>query len=308
MRLFGSDRISGFIARLGLDEDTPISAGILSGSIEGAQKRIEGQNFNRRKDVLTYDDVMNQQRTVIYDQRAQVLNGEDLSGTIRAMVEESIRENAAMYLSGETPAEWNLSALRGKYYGLLTDDESFQYSEEELATLQPEDITGSLCQKALALYEEKEALFGNDAFREVERVILLRNVDRHWMEHIDAMDELKGYVGLNSYAQRSPISEYRLQGADMFDEMVAAIREDTVRMILSVKPQPSPMQRVEVAKVTSAGHGGASGGVKPAPQRPQPVRTEKKVGRNDPCPCGSGKKYKNCCGANANAYKPGEDK
>ena len=312
MRLFGSERIGAMVARLGLDEDTPISAGLLSSSIESAQKKIEDQNFTRRKNVLTYDDVMNQQRKVIYDQRADVLSGANLKDTVRRMVAESIEENAATFLTGETCAEWNLDGLRSKYFGIITDEESLRYTGEELASLTASDVTATLTERAMTIYDEKEALFGEEAFREVERVVLLRNVDRHWMDHIDAMDELKGYVGLNSYAQRNPVSEYRIQGADMFDEMVAAIREDTTRMILTVVPKAQPMQRVEVAKPIAAGFAGAS---RPAGGQPAPVkkpgttvvRTDKKVGRNDPCPCGSGKKYKVCCGKNPNLYTPGEN-
>ena len=310
MRLFGSERIAATVARLGLDEDTPISAGLLSGAIERAQKHIEDDNFERRKNVLTYDDVMNQQRKVIYEERNRVLQGESMKDTIQKMVAESIAENAALYLSGEHSGQWNLDALRAKYYGYLTDDTSLTYTEEELHHLHAEDIIRTLTDTAMERYAEREAMFGEEIFREVERVILLRNVDRYWMDHLDAMEELKGYVGLNSYAQRNPISEYRIQGAELFDQMVASIRDDTTRMILSVRPQQQPIKRVEVAKPLTAGFaGGPRPAGKPAPvQKPSQtvVRQGRKIGPNEPCPCGSGKKYKKCCGANPNVYHPGQ--
>ncbi len=287
MRLFGADRIANLVARLGLDENTPINAGILSGSIESAQGRIEAQNFGRRKSVLEYDDVMNQQRTLIYKQRRDVLDGEDLSGTLTGMITDSIAAAVASATAGEEP---RLDELRRKYLGWLTTPESFTAGDET-----PEEITETLTERALALYREKETLFGADRLREIERVILLRNVDSRWMEHIDAMDELKGLVGLNSYAQRSPIAEYRLIGADMFDDMIEEIREGTVRTLLTAVPAAQPMQRVQLAKPTVA----SLAGQKPTPARraaPTPARAEKRIDRNAPCPCGSGKKYKNCCG------------
>ena len=309
MRLFGnSERMMAITARMGIDETTPISAGLLSGSIEMAQKRIESNNFTRRKDVLTYDDVMNQQRKIIYDQRAEVLDGANLSERIRGMLADSIRENGGRFLTGETPALWNLDGLRAEYMGLLTDEDSFRYTEEELAALSPEDVISTLHDRAMELYAEQEERFGAEVFREVERVVLLRSVDRHWMDHIDAMDELKEYVGLNSYAQRNPISEYRLEGANMFDEMVASIRDDTVRGILLARPSAQPIRRAEVARPTRTGFAGSNRPSGSTPVRKPGatvVRDTRKVGRNEPCPCGSGKKYKQCCGANPNVYTPG---
>ncbi len=286
MRLFGADRISGLVARLGLDEDTPIHAGILSGSIGNAQGRIETQNFERRKSVLEYDDVMNQQRALIYAQRRDVLDGADLSDTLTRMIDESIAANVAKATMGE---ESRLDELRQKYLGWLTTPESFTQGNET-----PEQITEQLTARAHELYAEKATLFGEDRLREIERIILLRNVDSRWMEHIDAMDELKGLVGLNSYAQRSPIAEYRLTGADMFDDMIEEIREGTVRTLLTAVPAAQPMQRVQLARPTAAALAGQRGAAKRT--APSPVRAEKKIDRNAPCPCGSGKKYKNCCG------------
>ena len=299
MRLFGSDRLLGMVEKLGLDDETPIDAKLLSGSIESAQKRIEDQNFKRRKYVLSYDDVMNQQRNLIYAQRHSVLDGEDISVTIRNMIVSTITDTVNANTAGETAAEWDLAAIRTEYLGLLTTPADFDYSEEELRHLKKEDVIELLCQRALERYEEKEELFGTDTYREIERAVLLQNVDRNWMEHIDAMDDLKGSVGMQSYAQRDPLNVYRMEGADMFDAMVADIRSRTVRMVLSVSPKAEPIRRVQVANPLEEGF---EGGAKQSTKRVTigAKRTEK-VGRNDPCPCGSGKKYKKCCGANEGA-------
>ena len=296
MRLFGSDRLIGMVEKLGLDDETPIDAKLLSNSIESAQKRIEDQNFKRRKYVLSYDDVMNQQRNVIYKQRQDVLNGEDISVTIRNMIVSTITDAVHANTAGETAAEWNLETLRTEYLGLLTLPDDFQYSEDELRHLKKEDIIELLCQRANDRYEEKEELFGADTYREIERAVLLQNVDRNWMEHIDAMDDLKGNVGLQSYAQRDPLNVYRMEGADMFDAMVADIRDRTVRMVLSVSPKAEPIRRVQVANPLTEGFEG--GPKQSAKKVPVGAKKGEKVGRNDPCPCGSGKKYKKCCGAN----------
>ncbi len=292
MRLFGSERIAGLIERLGLPEDQPIEARILSNTIEGAQKQLEGNNFERRKTVLEYDDVMNQQRTVIYKQRQDVLDGADLRNEITSMINGSIDSAAAQYLSGETPAQWDIKELKNKFFGLLCGPNDFEYSESELASLKPEDITDVLRERAMKLYASKEEMFG-DRMREIERVLLLKNVDTKWMDHLDAMDDFKDSVQLNAYAQRKPINEFRITGADMFDEMIASIRDDTTRMVLSVMPREREIKRMEVAHVTGEGFSG--GPVEK--QKPKVLKKSEKVGRNDPCPCGSGKKYKKCCGA-----------
>ncbi len=294
MRLFGSERILNVVERLGLDDDTPISAGILSNSIESAQKQLEGNNFARRKNVLNYDDVMNQQRTVIYKQRREVLDGADLKDKILHMIRETVDSAVRSSCVGETPAEWHFDDLRNHFYGCLCTPEDFRYSEEELKHLTVDSLSEELTERALKIYASKEELFTPEQMREIERVILLRNVDAKWMEHLDAMDDLKDSIGLNAYAQRNPITEYRIIGSDMFDEMSAEIREDTVRALLSVVPRQKEIKRVEVAKVTNEGFVGA------APEKKKPVVLKKaeRVGRNDPCPCGSGKKYKKCCGAN----------
>ena len=295
MRLFGSDRILGMVDRLGLEDDQPIDVKIISNSIESAQKRLEAQNFARRKNVLTYDDVMNQQRTTIYKQRGDVLDGRDLKDTIRSMISGMISNTVDNCLQGETPSEWNFDELRNYFFGTLCDKNDFKYTEEELNNITPDDIKTALEEKADKVYEEKEKLFGIEQMREVERVILLRNVDRRWMDHIDFMDDLKGSVGLHAYAQRDPLREYQIQGGEMFDDMIYSIREDTARAVLSVMPRPQEIKREAVAKVTNAGFAGS--GEKTVKK---PIKKDVKVGRNDPCPCGSGKKYKKCCGLNEN--------
>ena len=284
MRLFGSEKMIGIVNALGLPEDAPIDAKILSNTIESAQKRIEDQNFKRRKYVLSYDDVMNQQRNIIYSQRNSVLNGDDISGTITKMIESTIIENVSAYLNGDDHTLWDFVGLREAYKGLLTTPEDFEYSEKELKKVKPDDIANLLYDRAIEIYKGKEELFGAEKFREIERAILLQNVDYNWMEHIDAMDDLKDTIRLQAYAQRDPINEYRLQGADMFDAMIADIRDRTVRMVLSVVPNVSEVKRVQVANPISEGFEGDN------TKKPKKItiakKAEESVGRNDLCPCG----------------------
>ena len=305
MRLFGSERVLGMVDKLGLEEDQPIDAGILSNAIESAQKRLEDSNFQRRKTVLEYDDVMNQQRNIIYDQRRSVLDGADLRDTVRGMINETVETTVDSHTVSDNPEEWNIDAIRTYFFGLLCREDDFKYSEDELKSLTREDIKKILHERAEALYASKEEAFG-EQMREIERVVILRAVDQNWMNHIDAMDDLRGSVGLQAYAQRSPINEYRFTGADMFDDMIAQIREETTRMILAVAPRKEQdIKRVEVARPLTAGFSGAPGARPPQAVGSAPkagivsptARTGPKVGRNDPCPCGSGKKYKKCCGA-----------
>ena len=298
MRLFGNnERIITLIDRMGLDDDTPIEAGILSNTIENAQKRIEDNNFKRRKYVLSYDDVMNQQRTIIYGQRQSVLDDSDLSDTMMNMIRGNIKAAVASHTSEGPATEWDFAGLRADLMGYLCTEEDFTYSEEELKSLTSEDVTDMLISRAEDRIREREELFTPERFREVERAILLRNVDTAWMDHIDAMDDLKGNIGLQAYAHRDPVTEYRMVGADMFDAMVAEIRDKTVRALLTVVPKPQQeVVRVQVAKPLTEGfEGGPKQGAKKVVLTP---KRSTKVGRNDPCPCGSGKKYKNCCGAN----------
>ncbi len=297
MRLFGSERLMGITEKLGLGDDIPIDARILSGSIEKAQRKIESMNFARRKNVLTYDDVMNQQRSVIYKQRSDVLCSDNIRETIENMILSSVKEQAEFCFGVPEKDHWKFDEFRNHYMGILTDDKDFKYTEDELAQLDKNALAEELCEKALAIYRDKDVLFNNiegmrpDAMREIEKVILLENVDKKWMEHLDNMEELKEYIGLNSYAQRDPVAMYRIQGADLFDTMIDDIKEDTVRKILSVVPKIQKVERVQVATPLVEGFGDGKS-VKRAPAK------STKVGRNDPCPCGSGQKYKKCCGRN----------
>ncbi|MBQ7153506.1 MAG: preprotein translocase subunit SecA [Clostridia bacterium] len=305
MRLFGSERLIAIVDRLGMDEDTPIDARILSNTIETAQKRIEENNFRRRKYVLAYDDVMNQQRTVIYNQRREVLDGIDLSERIWSMIKTSVTEAVQANTQEDEKESWTLDHLRAGFMGVICGPDDLKYSEAELKGLHREDLVEALLEKARAKLDEKEEKFGKETFAEVERAILLQNVDRSWMEQIDAMEDLKSTVGLQQYASRDPVTEYRIQGADMFDAMVSEIRDNTVRMILTVIPKPQPVERVQVANPLTEGFEGQA-----APKKAKIVSTIRKpvkVGRNDPCPCGSGKKFKKCCGANLPGMDDGKD-
>ncbi len=298
MRLFGSERLLEMVNKLGLPDDMPIDAKILSGRIEFAQKKIEDQNFKRRKYVLTYDDVMNQQRNLIYKQRYDVLNGEDISETIRKMITATVEETVDTYLQGDDASLWDFSGLREAYKGLLTSSDDFAYDENELKHLKKDTVVDMLCERAMDIYSEKEKTIGEERFREIERAVLLQNVDRNWMEHIDAMEDLKDSIRLQSYAQRDPVNEYRLHGADMFDAMVADIRERTCRMILSITIKTPEVKRVQIAKPLTESF---EGDEQKKPKKVTVVRkASESVGRNDLCPCGSGKKYKKCCGSPTN--------
>ena len=297
MRLFGSDRVGAIAARLGLPEDMPLDMKLLSNAIENAQKRIENNNFERRKNVLTYDDVMNQQRNVIYQQRLEVLLGDDISEKITSMISQSVTETFDFCFGAESVEDWKIDEFKNHYLGLLTDTRLEKPDKAELENIDLDEWRQSFIDRALEIYRGKDELFANvsgapeNAMREVEKVVLLRNVDKKWMDHLENMDELKEYVGLNSYAQRDPVAIYRLEGADMFDKMVDDIKEDTVREVLSVVPRASATERQQVVKATMTGSPDGKSLRKPA--------TSNKVGRNDPCPCGSGKKYKKCCGASS---------
>ena len=287
MRLFGGDRVQKFMETMNFDEDQPIEASFLSSAIESAQKKIEGRNFSIRKNVLDFDDVMSQQRMTIYSQRNKVLNGEDISKNIIDMMNTSIDEAVNMYCSDTVAENWNLDGLRSHFLNLYVMDTDLHYTTEELNELDKKDISNFLKERGMLIYKTREADMGAETMREVERVCLLKTVDRHWMDHIDAMEELKRGIYLRSYGQKDPVVEYRFEGFAMFDEMIAAIREETVRMVLTVPVRVQrPPQREQVMK-PDAPNAGA--------QTPYKNKGEK-IGRNDPCPCGSGKKYKNCCG------------
>ncbi len=295
MRLFGGERINHMMELLGVEEDMPIENKMLTGAIESAQHKVEERNFGIRRDVLQYDDVMNRQREIIYSQRDQVLDGDSMKDAILGMIRESVTANVARYTADDNDHEnWNLDGLRDYYRGWLTNDDDFRFTPQEREDTERSDIETTLIDRAMAIYAEKEAEFG-DRMREVERVVLLKTVDRYWMDHIDNMDELRRGIHLRAYGQKDPVVLYRIEGFDMFDQMIAAIREDTAHLMLTVRirTEEEP-KREQVAKVTGASAGGDD------TARPRTVRktAAQKVGRNDPCPCGSGKKYKKCCGKN----------
>ena len=297
MRLFGSDRLTGMIAKLGVGEQEPIEAGILTGQIENAQKRIEGRNYEIRKNVLQYDDVMNEQRKEIYDQRRQVLEGRDMHDTIVTMADRLLEDAVALYCgNGDCLMDWDMDGLTAYVERLCIRSGFLKAHEEKLKTIEKDELIEMLKQEARDFYALREEGFEQlklDA-REIERVVLLNAVDRRWMDHIDAMDHLRDGIGLRAYANRNPITEYKIEGYDMFDEMVRMIREDTVRsMFLARINVPQERKQVAHAEETNLDQAKAAGG--PA----GPKKVTKKPGRNDPCTCGSGKKYKNCCGKEA---------
>ena len=291
MRLFGGERITSIMNTLKTPEDMPIEAKMISNTIESAQKKIEGRNFAIRKSVLQYDDVMNRQRELIYKQRNQVLDGEELKPVIMRMIDGSINSAVDFYCSDHvSKSDWNIDGLRDKFKGWLASDDDFRDGFNK------EEARETLLERAHKSYEAREELFGNDEngvplMRELEKMILLRNVDSKWMDHIDAMDQLRRGIGLRAYGQTDPVVAYRNVGSEMFDSMTEDIREDTARQILTVMIKSSEeTKREQTAKIT--GTSGATDGS----DKKQPVRKKEKVRPNDPCPCGSGKKYKNCCG------------
>ncbi len=250
MRLFGGEKVQAIMETLKIEEDIPIENGILTKTIESSQRKIESRNYQIRKNVLDFDDVMSQQRTTIYSQRAKVLNGDDISDSIKNMITESIQDNVDMFCQGDIAENWNLTGLREHYIGFLTMPDDLVYTTDELNDIKKSDITEMLTERAEAIYAAKEMEYSSEVMREVERVILLRNVDEKWMDHIDAMDELKHGIYLRSMGQKDPVVEYRFEGFAMFDEMIAAIREDTVRAILMVRlaPNKQPPQREQVMR------------------------------------------------------------
>ena len=289
MRLFGGDRMQKMMVKLTDDEDMEIKSKLITKTIENAQKKVEGKNFGIRKNTLQYDDVMNRQRELIYGQRNQVLDGLDLTDSIFKMLDQNIDESVKNYLSGDKKEDWNVDGLREKYKSwLIADDNDFTDVED----LTAQDVIEELQARGHKRLEDKRDTLGDDMFQEFERMILLRNVDTYWMDHIDAMEELKRGIHLRAYAQRDPVVAYRMESYDMFDEMTAAIREDTAKMLLTLMPRhKADVQRKAVAKVTSTSSSSDESNAKQVT-----IRKEKKVGPNDPCPCGSGKKYKQCCG------------
>ena len=285
MRLFGGERISAMMDTLKVDEDMPLESGMLSKTIEGAQKKKEGTNFAIRKNVLQYDDVMNKQRELIYAQRNKVLNGEDIKDTVRKMVEETIDVYCGIFLADPIIDNWDLKGLKEYFLGWVTDITDLEFTTEKLNSMTKTDVASLLKEKANARYDAREQEYGSDIMREMERVMLLRSVDTNWMDHIDAMDQLRQGIGLRAYGQHDPVVEYRNESYDMFEAMTNTIREQTAKLVLSVRIKTNEeVKREKVAEETSTG------------EKPLTVRGKGVVGKNAPCPCGSGKKYKRCCG------------
>ena len=288
MRLFSSERVMALMDRLGLDEDMPIDQKILSNGVESAQKSVESRNFRSRKSVLEYDDVMNTQREVIYAQRKKVLDGEDLRESMLGMLRSLVSSNVSSVLgaSGGVADDATLREVLQQFEGIYFPKGSFVAPEKR----DTDSLTQAIYEKALATYEKKEAALTPTVMRELERVVMLRVVDEYWMDNIDAMDDLKQGIVLRAYAQHDPVIAYKEEGYEMFQAMITAIREETIRRMFLVQLRTNQeVKREKVAKETSA-TGTPDGTVKQ-----QPVRKDKKAGPNDPCPCGSGKKYKKCC-------------
>ncbi len=296
MRLFGGERIQPLIARLGMEENVPLEAGMLTKQIENAQKRIESRNYEIRKNVLRYDDVMNQQRELIYRQRRQVLEGENMREALLGMADKLVDEAVARFCAGENK-DWDVAGLADYLERLCIPAGTMKANADAMGGFNREGLSEFLKKTARAFYgkrEEEISAIGVD-MRELERNVLLRSVDTRWMDHIDAMDRLRDGIGLRAYAQRDPVNEYKMESYDMFDEMVRLLQEDAVRTLCQLRIEKAPERR-EVARPTQAIGAGDAAASKTAPA---PVRKGEKIGRNSPCPCGSGKKYKNCHGANA---------
>ncbi len=290
MRLFGSERIGTMVDRLGLKDDEPLTAGLLTKQIESAQKRIEGRNFETRKHVLEYDNVMNRQREVIYGQRRRVLMGENVRDSIMRMADHVIDFAAGRWMNGEEPDDWEWKEATNYLENLCNHHGTLEKYRSLADEGKRDEFISELKQDAREFYEEREKMMDeiHVDMREVERVMLLRSVDTRWMDHIDAMDQLRDGIGFRAYSGKNPVTEYQIEATHMFEELNHLIREDTVRRVYQTKVQVTP-ERVQTAKPVEARMAGDG------PRQPRRVKPGQKVGRNDPCPCGSGKKYKNCC-------------
>lgn len=286
MRLFGSERIQGVVERLGMEDDEPLEAKMLSRSIESAQRKVEGNNFSIRKHVLQYDDVMNKQREVIYGERQKVLEGENLDNQVSSMINTLVDQSVDRYTAeGKYPEEWDLSGLEAYIKSIIPFEETEKV--ENIDNLTREELKEKIKEKAYELYSKKEQEIGSEQMREIERVILLKMVDTKWMDHIDAMDQLKQGIGLRAMGQQDPVRAYQTEGFDMFEEMISNIQEDTLRSLFHIQVDER-VEREQVAKPIATNS--------PEDSSKNPVTLGEKVGRNDPCPCGSGKKFKRCCG------------
>ena len=301
MKIFGGDAITRVYNTLGADENMPIQSRMISKAVENAQKKVEGRNFSIRKNVLKYDDVMNVQREIIYKQRREVLDGKDLHENIVNMITTIAEETVSTYIEGEDGKTVNAESLNTEISNIFgIDIAEFINAHEKDSNA----IVEELEKQAIEKYQAKEEEITSEKMRELERVVMLKVVDEKWMNHIDSMDELKNGIGLRAYGQQDPVVKYRTEGMDMFEEMVANIKLDVVKILMNIRKQNGDVKRQEAAKITGAALeaiNSVDGGKKiNTPEYSQTVVNEgPKIGRNDPCPCGSGKKYKNCCGKNA---------
>ncbi|KLU67033.1 protein translocase subunit SecA [Desulfosporosinus acididurans] len=287
MRMFGAENIMGIMDKLGMDDSVPIASRMISRSIESAQRRVENRNFDIRKHVLDYDDVMNQQREVIYAQRRAVLMGENLKDNILEMLEKTVKDSIAMF-SGESPfpEEWDMEGLAGYVENFYLP--GTHLDPEQLGDLSSEEVEEFLLEKAKELYQKREEEFGSELMREIERAVMLQVVDSKWMDHLDAMDMLREGIGLRAYGQKDPLVEYRREGFEMFQAMIDSIQDDIIRYVLRVTPQVREETSEQPRNITENRY---------EEEPSAPVHTGDQIGRNDLCPCGSGKKYKKCCGA-----------
>ena len=294
MRLFGSDRLVTMVEKIGMEDDTPIEHKMLSKSIEGAQKKVEGKNFSIRKHVLQYDDVMNKQREIIYKERRNVLEGADIHTEIMDMIDKNIDKVLSYYIpEGSYPESWDLKALAERSDGIFHPNKKVEIGDVD--NLTKEGLREIIKTEALRLYEEKEQRVGEERMRELERIILLQVVDSKWMDHIDAMDQLRQGIGLRAIGQEDPVRAYQMEGFNMFDEMIESIQEDTLNYMFGfeLKVESQPLERKQVIDMDKLEQ---KGGSEPEEDKPKQLKTDKVVGRNELCPCGSGKKYKKCCG------------
>ena len=298
MKIFGGETITKLYDTLGADENMPIESKLISNSVESAQRRVEGRNFSIRKNVLNYDDVMNTQREIIYKQRREILDGEDLKGNVLGMIKSLIEDIATPYFADEhINKEGLLQELNVNL--TITELNSLQKPDVHL-----KEVIEEAVEKATAIYEERENEIGSEELRELERVVTLKVVDEKWMDHIDNMDELKDGIGLRAYGQKDPVVQYRIEGFDMFDQMVLDIKTDVVKFLMHARKREGDIKREETVKITGEGLQNSAinnldGTMAPktsTPQNQTVINNEPRIGRNDPCPCGSGKKYKNCCG------------
>ena len=290
LRLFGSERIQGMMETLGVDDDTPLDQKMLSNAIESAQKRVESRNFQTRKTVLEYDDVMNTQRQVIYEQRRKVLDGENLKDSVQTMLTTMLRGEVHAHMGEQkhmNAEDWR--EVCAQFRGMFLRPGELELSDEDLQGYDADGLVALLQERADDVYSRKEKELGEPLMRELERVMMLRVVDEYWMDQIDAMQDLRQGIGLRAYGQNDPKVEYKREGYEMFERMIAAIQEETLRRIFLARVQVGgEVKRERVAKVTGES-AGSDGTVKK-----QPVKKGKKIGPNEPCPCGSGKKFKKC--------------